>query len=180
MNLKLKSTIESLLFITHRPLTKKELAKFAEQSIQEINQVLNELIEEYKDKDKGMQIIQNGQEFQMVTDPVNSKVVQKFLKEEITRELTSASLETLSIIAYRGPIARDELEQIRGVNCSIILRNLLIRGLISEQDANKQIYHVSLEFIRYLGINDLEDLPDYKRLNREIPLSSLMGEEETS
>ncbi len=184
----LKSAIESLFFIANRPLTKKELAKIIGQKVKGIEEVLKELIDEYSGKNGGVKIIQNGQEFQMVTNPANSSIIQKFLKEEVNRELTPASLETLSIIAYRGPIKRDELEQIRGVNCSIILRHLLIKGLIIEEpssektsagkDSDKQIYNVSLDFIRHLGINDLKELPDYERLNQGVPLSSLIDEEE--
>ena len=172
---KLKSIIESLLFIAHRPLTKKELAKITEQKVGKVEEALKQLVEE--SQERGVKIIQNGQEWQMVTDPTNSSIIQKFLKQEVNQELTPASLETLSIIAYRGPIIRDELEQIRGVNCSIILRHLLIKGLIVEEDKDKQIYNVSLDFIRHLGINDLKELPDYERLNQEVPLSSLIDEE---
>ena len=178
-----KSIVESILFISNRPLTKKELANIVGRKVEEIEKILKELIEEYQIGGRGIKIIQNNREFQMVTDPSNSSAVQKFLKEEINRELTPASLETLSIIAYRGPIARQELEQIRGVNCAIILRNLLIKGLIVEEDRDAKdpgewIYNVSLDFFRHLGINDIKELPDYQRLNREVPLSSLTGEEE--
>lgn len=180
-----KSIIESLLFIINRPLNKKELAKITEQKPETIEQVLNELIEEYNSKERGIKIIQNGQDFQMVTNPQNSQVIRDFLKQEINQELTPASLETLAIIAYRGPIKRDELEQIRGVNCNIILRNLLIKGLIIEESASsadkdneERIYNVSLGFIRHLGINDLKELPDYEKLNRNVSLSSLVEQEE--
>ena len=113
----------------------------------------------------------------MVTNPQNSGYVQKFLKTEVCQELTPASLETLSIIAYRGPLTKRDLEKIRGINCSIILRHLLIKGLITEKVVNKKqaddeqidsdnnIYSVSLEFIKHLGINDVQELPDYERLN---------------
>ncbi|MDA2935667.1 SMC-Scp complex subunit ScpB [Patescibacteria group bacterium AH-259-L05] len=174
----LKSILESLLFIAHRPLEKKEMAAFANGSKEEVDEVLTILINEYNSRGGGIKIIQNNNEYQMVTAPQNSEVVSKFLKTEITGELTPASLETLSIIAYRGPIIRDELEQIRGVNCSIILRNLLIKGLIIEINKDKQIYNVSLDFIRQLGIVDIKELPDYDRLKRDIPLSSLISEEE--
>jgi len=172
---KLKSLIESLLFIANRPLNKKELAKITEQKINKVEEILKELVEE--SEERGIKVLQNGQEWQMVTDPTNSLVIQKFLKQEINQELTPASLETLSIIAYRGPIKRDELEQIRGVNCSIILRNLLIKGLIVEENKDKEIYNVSLDFIRHLGIKDLNELPDYQKLNQDVSLSSLIGEE---
>ena len=173
---KLKSLIESLLFIANRPLSKKELARRTEQKINKVEEVLKELVEE--SKERGIKILENGQEWQMVTDPANSSVIQKFLKQEVNQELTPASLETLSIIAYRGPIKRDELEQIRGVNCSVILRNLLIKGLILEENKDNETYNVSLDFIRHLGITDLNELPDYQKLNQDVSLSSLIGEEE--
>jgi len=113
----------------------------------------------------------------MATNPQNSEYVQKFLKTEVCQELTPASLETLSIIAYRGPLTKLDLEKIRGVNCSIIIRHLLIKGLITEKVVNKvrsneeqidcdnNIYSVSLDFIKHLGINDIQELPDYEKLN---------------
>jgi segregation and condensation protein B len=150
------------------------------------------LVSDYETKSGGIRIIQNGTEVQMVTSPENSQIIQEFLKQEVSQELTPASLETLSIIAYRGPIFRRELEQIRGVNCSIILRNLLIRGLIIELTDNKavvstvenedgegdKIYQVSLDFIKHLGVNDLKELPDYEKLNKDVPLSSLIEQGE--
>ena len=170
----LKSVIESLLFIANRPLSKKEIAKITHWKTDKVEQTLKQLSEKYKQEKGGIRIIQNGQEWQMVTDPANSSIIQKFLKQEINQELTPASLETLSIIAYRSPIKRDELEQIRGVNCSIILRNLLIKGLIVQEDKDEEIYNVSLDFIRHLGINDLKELPNYEQLNEQVPLSSLL------
>ena len=174
----LKPVIESLLFIANRPLNKKELSRITGQKADKVQQALEQLSQEYKQGERGIKIIQNGQEWQMVTDPTNSSIIQKFLKQEINQELTPASLETLSIIAYRGPIKREELEQIRGVNCSIILRNLLIKGLIIEESKDKEIYNVSLDFIRHLGINDLNELPDYEQLNERVPLSSLLEQKE--
>ncbi len=189
-----KSIVESLLFIANRPLTKEEVSKISGRTKGEIERVLLELVEEYNKKQGGIKIINNGEEFQMVTDAQSAPFIQEFLKQEVNKELTPASLETLSIIAYRGPITKSDLEQIRGVNCSIILRNLLIKGLIVEQslsasdnaaqvedggkesmgpEIKEEIYSVSLDFIRHLGINSLQELPDYKELNRDIPLLSL-------
>ncbi len=186
-NQELKSNIESLLFIANRPLNKAEIVKNVGQKLKDLEKIFQELIEEYKKPDRGINIINNGQSLQMVTNPQNSECVQKFLKTEIYQELTPASLETLSIIAYRGPLAKLDLEKIRGVNCSIILRHLLIKGLIIEKVVNKafakddniqskeeqidydnNIYSVSLDFIKHLGINDLQELPDYERLNNSV------------
>ncbi|MFA5420962.1 MAG: SMC-Scp complex subunit ScpB, partial [Patescibacteria group bacterium] len=84
-----------------------------------------------------------------------------------------ASLETLTIIAYKGPIKKKSIEKIRGINCSLILRNLLLRGLIEEKSANEpedNEYTVSLDFIKFLGISKIDDLPEYAsfRENKEI------------
>ncbi|OQX71522.1 SMC-Scp complex subunit ScpB [Candidatus Parcubacteria bacterium 4484_255] len=180
MNYKeLKSNIESLLFIASRPIDKKEIAKNMGQSVNDLEEIFNDLIQEYKDKNKGINIVNSGQTLQMVTNPQNSEYVQKFLKTETCQELTPASLETLSIIAYRGPLTKIEIEKIRGINCSVILRRLLVKGLITEKSANKarvnegqivsadsNIYSVSVNFIKHLGINDVQELPDYERLNK--------------
>lgn len=179
-----KSILESLLFISDRPLSKKELAKITERGEDEVEENLNNLIKEYNQRDGGVKVLRQGDQFQMVTNPENAEFIQKFLKEEITGELTPASLETLSIISYRGSIRREELEQIRGVNCAIILRNLTIRGLIETEEKDGQIfYRVSLDFIRQLGITDLKELPDYQRLHQlpiEYPDQGLANSQSTN
>lgn len=181
-NFNLKSALESLFFIANRSLNKNELAKFCSRKVEEIEEPLNQLIEDYQKKESGIRIIQNNQEYQMVTNPNYGPLIQKFLKQEINQELTPASLETLSIIAYRGPIRKSELEQVRGVNCSIILRNLIIKGLIKETNQNDleqtedRSYCVSLDFLKYLGINEIKELPNYYKLNNEVTLSSLIEE----
>ena len=88
------------------------------------------------------------------------------MRGEQVGELTRPSLESLTIIAYRGPITKAELEMIRGVNCSMILRNLLIRGLIREEKGKTEsVFRVSLEFLRWLGVQQASDLPDYDKLS---------------
>ena len=115
----------------------------------------------------------------MTTTPRVSSVVKKFLKDETTGELTKAALETLSIIAYRAPITKYELEQIRGVNCSLILRNLLIRGLI-EEDKDPQtkniVYKLSFDFLKFLGIKEVKELPDFEKLNSDENLRRFLEE----
>ncbi len=182
-NFNLKSALEALFFIANRSLNKTELAKFCGRKIEEIEEPLNQLIDDYQNRESGIKIIQDNQEYQMVTNSNYGPLIQKFLKQEVNQELTPASLETLSIIAYRGPIRKSELEQVRGVNCTIILRNLIIRGLIKEiaQNESDQIedksYCISLDFLKYLGINEIKELPNYHKLNNENPLSSLGDEE---
>ena len=173
----LKSKIESLLFITTKPLSSNRLADLTKFKIKEVEEAAKELAEEYNQKDKGVQLTKSGSSYQMVTQPDNSKLVKDFVREEITGDLTRPQLEALTIVAYRGPITKPELEQIRGVNCSLILRNLMIRGLVElEEDKKKmQVYYsVTMDFMRHLGINNTLELPDYERLNGSEVLGKLL------
>ena len=168
----MKIKIESLLFVSPKPLTIKGLVSFLNREGEktnsvEVENILLELKEKYNVPESGLRIIQAGEEIQLVTNPDASEIVKKFLKEDMTGELTSASLETLTVIAYRGPISKPELEQIRGVNCSLILRNLMIRGLTSFDEKNGQsFFQVTTDFLKYLGINSVVELPDYEKLNK--------------
>ncbi len=177
----LKSQIESILFIAIRPLSLNKITELTGAKKEEVKAELDNLFNEYNDKDKGINLQKNGSNYLMVTNPNNSKLVAEFLKEEITGELTPASLETLTVIAYRGPITKTELELIRGVNCSIILRNLLMRGLIEEQEDKKNMistYQISFDFMKHLGIKEIAQLPDYEKLNSNENLGKLLSSED--
>ena len=174
----LKTKLESLLFVSSQPISFKKLAHLLQVGEEEISRAVQELLEEYKLQNRGIQVMENGKKVEMVTHPENIDLVQNFLKEELSSELTPIGLETLTIIAYRGPITKLELEQIRGVNCSLILRNLMIRGLVEEEkgDEKRMItkYKVSFDFMRYLGINKIEELPDYQNLHTHESLVTLL------
>ncbi|MEK7067533.1 MAG: SMC-Scp complex subunit ScpB [Patescibacteria group bacterium] len=165
----LKSKIESLLFIAGKPLAPKEMVKLAggKISAKEVNTAVDELIKDYQNQERGVRIIKSASEVQMVTSGDNAPVIQNFIKAETTGELTKPSIEALTIVAYRGPITKWELERIRGVNCSLILRNLMLRGLVEEKVDSKRKethYTVTLDFLKYLGISDVRQLPDYESL----------------
>ncbi len=175
--IELKSKIESLLFISAKPMSVKQLADLINKSTEEINQGGQELIEDYKDKKHGMRIIKNSDKYQMVSSPENVGVVKNYIKDETTGELSRPSLETLTIIAYRGPVSKFDLDRIRGVNCALILRNLLLRGLIeSKFDKKKKelYYNISFDFLRFLGANDVKNLPDYERLHKDDTLDRVL------
>lgn len=165
----LKSQIESLLFIAPRPLGLKDIGRFTNAKVEEVEKVIEELINDYSGRGGGIQVMRIGNNFQMSTASANAKLVQTFLKDEMTGELTKPALETLTIIAYRGPISKPELEQIRGINCGLILRNLMIKGLVEEIEGSKDgepCYNITFNFMRHLGISDAKKLPDYERLSR--------------
>ncbi|MFP4514576.1 MAG: SMC-Scp complex subunit ScpB [Parcubacteria group bacterium] len=174
----IKSQIESLLFIAAKPLSLNDLNKILSKDKKEIEKALVELRDIYHKNKSGLQIIEQSKKYQMVSSADNAKLVQKYLEDETSGDLSQASLEALTIIAYRGPISKIELERIRGVNCSLIIRNLLLRGLIEEKSSantDDKIYNVSLDFIRFLGIESIEQLPDYKRLNKDQTISDFLA-----
>jgi segregation and condensation protein B len=162
-----KAAVEALLFVANRPLSLKALAEHAGLSQEETEAAVAELVADYAVAGRGLTCVCQGNDVQMATAPDVAAVVQAFLKEETTGELTKPALETLTIVAYRGPLTKAELEQIRGVNCSLILRNLQLRGLVAatgDEKAMTTTYQVTLEFIRHLGVSSVAELPDYERL----------------
>lgn len=176
----LQQRIEAILFISTRPLSVKRLAGILESSDEEVQQALALLTAAYQERHGGVSIISHDGEVQMVTASEAAADVQKFLKDETTGELTKPSLETLTIIAYRGPITKSDLERIRGVNCSIILRNLLMRGLVEQQDDAKRLttrYSVSMDFVKFLGLTSIQELPDYIKLHEAEAIDQYLAQQ---
>lgn len=174
----LKSQLESLLFVSPKPLSLKELAALSKAKPTEVETALNELATDYQTSKSGVQLINNSREYQITTSAANAALVSEFLKDTASGELSQPSLEALTVIAYRGPVAKLELERIRGVNCSLIIRNLLLRGLIEEsfdKQKNENYYNVSLDFIRYLGLSQVKELPDYERLHENPTISEVVA-----
>jgi len=175
----IKSQIESLLFISAKPMSVKELAELTKKSAKEIEEAGEALVLEYKESGRGIQIIKNGSKLQMASAPENAAVIREFIKDETSGELSRPSLEALTIIAYRGPISKMDLERIRGVNCSLIIRNLLLRGMIEakfDKKKNETYYTVTFDFIRHLGIGGINELPDYERLNKDDTIDRVIEE----
>lgn len=163
----LKSQLESLLFVAIKPLALKELANLTNTKTKDVEEALEVLGAEYKNNASGLSLIENNRQYQLTTTADNAPLVQEFLKDETSGELSQPSLEALTIIAYRGPIGKLELEKIRGVNCSLIIRNLLLRGLIEEKYEKvreENYYTVTHDFVRFLGLNSVNDLPEYEKL----------------
>ncbi|PIP33939.1 SMC-Scp complex subunit ScpB, partial [Candidatus Falkowbacteria bacterium CG23_combo_of_CG06-09_8_20_14_all_49_15] len=178
MDKSLKSKLESLLFIAAKPMPLKQLAALAEAEPAAVAQLGDELVSEYRAAGQGVQIIKNGQQYQMVSAPENAATIQKFIQNETTGELSRPSLEALTIIAYRGPITKLDLDRIRGVNCALIIRNLLLRGLIEahyRSDRKETYYSVTFDFIRFLGIGEVSQLPDYERLHQDDTIDRVLA-----
>lgn len=177
----MKSKIESLLFVSAKAMSVKSLAELIAVAPKEIEQAGDELVAELKAAHKGVQIIRNKDSFQMVSSPENTELIQSFIKDETTGELSRPSLETLTIIAYRGPISKLDIDRIRGVNCSLILRNLLLRGLIEvkeEKEKGENFYNVTFDFIRFLGLSDVRELPNYEKLSQSETIEQMLNKTE--
>jgi len=174
------SQIESILFVASKPLTFAQIAKALGVSEQKVAEAANEIVKRFNHDESGIHILHEGTQMQMATNPVNVDAMSAFIKDEVSGELTKAQLETLTVVAYRGPITRPELEQIRGVNCAIILRTLLMRGLIEEdEDREKmlQTYQVSMDALRHLGISSTRELPEYESLHAHDHIQEALREE---
>ena len=177
----LLSHIESILFVASKPLSADVIAKALGKQEGDILEAIETLKLKYNQADSGIHILEINSLFQMGTNPENSAVIEGFIRNEVAGELTKAQLETLTVIAYRGPITRPELEQIRGVNCALIIRNLLIRGLIEEgESADKMmnVYSLSFDALRHLGVTSPSDLPAYDTLHAHPHVEAALGAEE--
>src|SRR4030042_2869575 len=131
---KLKSIIESLLFISGEPAAVSRLAKIAGVPKAEVENAAMVLSGEYESQGRGLRIIKKGDEIQLASNPENAGFAEQLVKGELQESLSPAASEVLSIIAYRGPITRAGIEAIRGVNCTSTLRNLLLRGLVDREE----------------------------------------------
>ncbi len=178
---KLKKIIEGILFISGEPVALKKVAKVTGAKKEEITAALNSLQVDYQDR--GLSFVIMDDQAQMTTHPHISSFVQVFLKSDLSEHLSKAALETLAIIAYRGPISRLSIEAIRGVNSSFILRTLLIRGLIERkphpQDARSYLYEITFDLLKKLGLSKKEDLPDFGKLREHEALKNIAWEAET-
>lgn len=167
----LKSIIESILFSVGEPVSIEKLSKTLKKENQVVLNALNELKSDYQNNERGLAIISKNNKVQLVTAPENSKYIEKLVKSDLQQELTPASLETLAIVAYKAPITRAEIEEVRGVNSSFILRNLLIRGLIERkgnpEDSRSYVYDISFNFLQKLGLKSKQELPEYNNLIEE-------------
>ena len=168
----LESILESLLFASNEPQTLEDLSKILNVSTEEIEAALLKLQQYYLENKRGLRLLNNNNKWLLSINPENTPYLNKLKKEVLEGDLSPAALETLSIIAYRGPISRAEINEIRGVDSSYILRQLFLRELIerfpSPQRQNIFLYQVSFKFLEHLGLTKVQDLPNYEELHQKI------------
>lgn len=161
---KIKSIIESLLFVSGEPLSAKDISNTIDISVKSLINIINEMIEEYKNEDRGINIICINGDYQLATKACNGQYIQKLLKKNKRQSLSQASLESLAIIAYKQPITRIDIDEIRGVKSESALLRLLEKGLIKEVGrlevpGRPILYGTTEEFLRQFSLKELNELP---------------------
>lgn len=166
----LDAKIEAVLFWKAEPLSLSRLAKIFAVTVDEVKAALPVL--ETKLQGRGVALVFKDEEVALRTTAEASSLIEGLAKEELTRDLGKAGLETLSIVLYQGPISRREIDYIRGVNSNFILRNLLVRGLVEKvenpKDQRSFLYRPTFDLLSLLGISKVVDLPEYSSARKEI------------
>ncbi len=138
----------------------------------DISDAIETLQQKYESDNFAIQVIKTGGGYQFLTKPAYQVSIGILLKQQSKRRLSASALETLSIIAYKQPISRPQIEQIRGVNCDYTVQKLLDKELIeikgkSEALGRPLLYGTTTKFMDYFGINSLDDLPSLKEFKEE-------------
>ncbi len=161
----LANLIEAILFYQAEPLRVERLASLTKKPEGEVRDALKVL--EEKLSHTGLRLLTNGEEVTLGTSPDAGATIEAITKEELSKELSKASLETLAIVLYKGPITRAEIDYVRGVNSTFILRNLLIRGLVEKidnpGDQRSFLYKPTFALLEHMGVTRIEDLPGYSQ-----------------
>lgn len=177
---KIAQKIEAYLFWKGEPVTIKNLSKILDIDFETIEKAVN-ILKDKTETDTGIVLIHYDDMLTLGTHIDVNDFIEKMIKDDLQKDLGKSALETLAIILYQGPIKRADIDYIRGVNSQFILRNLLIRGLITRVDDPKDertfLYKPSLELMAFLGINDIKQLPDFEEVLNK--LSSFKAENAT-
>ena len=166
----MEQLIEAVLFYKNEPVKLRDIARMLEANEADVGQALVNLSQSLTNR--GIALVQNADEYSLVTAPSTAALIERLTTEELSRDLSPASLETLSIVAYRGPVSRKEIEYIRGVNSSFSLRSLLMRGLIERESSRLDerifLYKPSTDLLLHLGITSIETLPEWQAVRNEM------------
>ena len=166
----LDALIEAVLFWKAEPVAIADLAKQLEQSEEQVRTALVFL--RGKLEGRGVMLVEKDGEVLLGTHPEAATLIERLTKEELSRDRGKAALETLTIVLYKGPVARAEIDYIRGVNSSFILRTLQVRGLVEKiinpADSRSYLYRPTFELLQHLGLSKVEDLPEFGSLVDEI------------
>ncbi len=175
----IRSAIESLIFISDKPLVIDDIKKIFENiEPHKIREIIETLQKELIDRGSGVRIVELAGGFQMVTSPDNAGVIKDFYKIKHTEKLSGPSLETLSIIAYKQPVTRIDIEAIRGVNVDGVVKSLLEKNLIrivgrKEVIGRPFVYGTTRLFLDYFGLKSLTELPKIEEFAQQDMLENI-------
>jgi len=176
----LDQKIEAILFFKAESISVGKLAQMLGVGEDEIKQGLGVL--EEKLSERGINLLYKEDKVMLCTTPQMGELIETLIKEELSKDLGKAGLETLSIVLYRGPITRSKIDYIRGVSSTFILRNLLVRGLVERipnpDDQRSLLYKPTFELLSYLGLSKIEELPEYDEVKSEISSFEKVNREE--
>ena len=171
----IKAVIENILLAADQPVSEAQFKNLLGEEVEKVSfkSVLEELVDEYSSRN--LQILQVAEGYQLCTRHDYSDWVRKFLKFDKTTKLSQPSLDTLAIIAYKQPLTKAEVEEIRSVDSSGVVRTLLEKKVISPGGRKKVpgrpiMYRTTRKFLEYFGLRDLSDLPtleDFKESELE-------------
>jgi len=166
----LPQKIEAILFWKAEPVTVKKLAELVDSDVKSTRAALESL--ESLLKGRGLSLVHTDDEVMLGTAKELSPLIEKLRKDELSRDLGKAGLETISIVLYQGPVSRADIDYIRGVNSQFIVRSLMIRGLVERvdntADARSYLYKPTLELLSSLGLSKTADLPEYESVRKDI------------
>ena len=178
--MKLEQKIEAILFFKGEPVSIKRLMEILKVSKDELGEAIIDLNNSLKER--GIVLMEKNDEITLGTNPEISALIEKLQKEELSKELSKASLETLSIVLYKNGVNRAEIDYIRGVNSSFTLRMLSIRGLVEKtldpKDNRRYIYKPTFELLSFMGVKNVEELPEYGEINQNLNETEARMEEE--
>lgn len=169
----MKAIIEGLLFVKgSEGISLEELINITEKDSQEIKLALKELYNDYKSDERGIQLELLGNRYKLTTKEKHKDIYKKLTFEEENSNLSQSALETLAIIAYNEPITRIEIDEIRGVNSTYVIRKLLLRNLIQEVGraelaGHPRLYGVTNDFLDYFGLSSTEELPKIQPIEQK-------------
>ena len=160
----LQGRIESILFVAGEAVSIPDLARALRIGENDLNQELNRIASLYDYEQRGFMLKRFGNNVQLATRPLYADAVVRLLQPVQKQSLSQAAMETLAVVAYKQPVTRAEVEQIRGVKCDYSLQSLIVKGLIQEVGRKDTIgrpilFGTTDEFLSHFGLRELADLP---------------------
>ena len=170
-----RGIVEAILFVAGDAVETGDLCRAMNLTPEELDKTLSDLAGEYDFERRGIRILRFGNHVQMATRPDYAPYVERLLQPVQRQSLSAAIMETLAVIAYKQPVTKGDVEQIRGVKCDYSIQSLMAKGLIEEQGRRETLgrpilYGTTDVFLRHFCISSLEDLPqiDFSALSAKL------------